>query len=303
MSRIGKERAYLMHVKEGVNRIWTDEMMPDFIKTKLAMILASQVKEPMPDEYNLIRPQHTVFTFFHFAGVPGLLDAMLDTKATCIAYETIVKDDTTYPILAPMSKIAGEEAITRGSQYIAKEPEDAIVTIIGSGTVGCAAADEATKQGYKNVIMLDTNLERLIKLSDNGYKTAYANVPNIEKFMSMSHLVIGAVYVNGKQAPKLITQELIETMPVGSCFVDVAIDQGGMTALSEPTTIDDPIIKHKHVNLMCVANMPGRVPEKASLALSDAVLPYVFDILDNIHNKELQRGLSVKNGLKIHKTL
>lgn len=265
--------------------------------------LIVKVKEPMPSEYKLIQSQHTVFTFFHFAGVPGLLDAMLDTKARCIAYETIFKDDQTHPILAPMSQIAGEEAIIQGSKYIDVSVSQAIVTIIGAGSVGVAAADQAIKDGYSRVILLDKSIERLIDLSDRGYTTAYANPNNIETFLSMSHLVIGAIYVNGKEAPKIITKQLIKTMPQGSCFIDVAIDQGGMTTISKPTTIVDPIIRYKHVNLMCVPNMPGRVPRKASLALSNALLPYVVDLLQNIENKELQRGLNVQNGIKVHATL
>ena len=271
--------------------------------------LIVKVKEPLPEEYDLIKKQHTVFTFFHFAGVPGLLDAMTKSGATCIAYETIQTDDGAFPILAPMSQIAGEEAITQGMKHVSISPENVKVTIIGAGNVGMAALNKAIELGVKKIIVMDNNLERLKHLSKDDIQVSYSSPENLQRALSISNLVVGAVYRNGLMAPKLITRHMLDGMPNDSVFVDVAIDQGGMTEESKPTTIDTPIIKYKDVKLYCVANMPGRVPENASIALSEAVTPFVeqMALLGTpnalLSNQVLNRGLNVKDGMTIHPSL
>lgn len=274
-----------------------------FEKTELVV----KVKEPLHLEYPLIKRHHTLFTFFHFAGVPGLLDAMVSTGATCVAYETVYTEHEAnkrvYPILAPMSKIAGEEAILRGVEFLdaSVDVHESTVSIIGAGTVGFAAAEKAVSMGFKHVVLLDTNADRLRELVRAGFETAAATPDNIAVYMTVSSIVVGAAYVTGKEAPKLVTRAMLDGMPSGSVFVDVSIDQGGMTEVSTPTTTSKPCISYNKTKVMCVANMPGRVPNKASLALENAVMPYVRDIALYGHmaydlTPELGKGVKILSG-------
>lgn len=267
--------------------------------------LIVKVKEPQTSEYSLINSQHTVFSFFHFQGVPGLFDEMCHAKATCIAYETMYDDTGYMPVLSPMSKIAGEEAVSQGSKFIKTPIKESIVTIIGAGVVGRAAADRALSMGFQKVILLDNNIEKLHTLNIAGYNTAFASPPNIQRSLILSHLIVGAIHSTGKKAPLLVTKQMLDKIEHANVFVDVSIDQGGMTEVSSPTTISDPTYVYKNTTMFCVPNIPGRVQQLASRELSNSIIDYVEQIVskgvsvackDNI---VLSRGLAISCGVPV----
>ncbi len=261
--------------------------------------LIVKVKEPQPSEFDLITSKHTLFTFFHFAGVPGLEDAMKEKQCTCICYETMQDENGNFPILAPMSIIAGQESINGGMKYLTRTPQQTIVTVIGAGSVGKAALERALELDFQKVIILDKNIDKVKELLAYAHNAAYASDDTIKRCLSISHLIIGAVYVRGQGAPKIITNELLDIMPDDAVFVDVAIDQGGMTEQSFPVTIQDPISYYKNVKLYCVPNLPARVPQVSSKALSDAVVPYAKLMAVNGFNYAIEMNEVLKSGLHV----
>jgi alanine dehydrogenase len=252
--------------------------------------LIVKVKEPQPSEYDLIKRDQVVFTFFHFAGVPGLEAAMKERGAICFAYETVKKSDGTLPILAPMSEVAGRLAVQEGMRFLSRNNggsgillsgvpgvEPANVVVIGGGIVGTNAAQLAAGLGAK-VFLLDNNIQRLRQLAQtmptNVY-TIFSTPSSIHDYLSIADLAVGAVLIPGKETPKIVSVDMLKDMKVGSVFVDVAIDQGGITPLSTPTSHDNPVFKVAGVTMYCVANMPGIVPYTSTQALANATLPYV----------------------------
>lgn len=271
-----------------------------------------KVKEPQEKEYNLFKKDQIIFTFFHFAGCLGLAEAMKETGSICLQYETIQKDDGSLPILIPMSEIAGRLSIQEGMKFLLKNNngrgillsgvagvEPANVVIIGAGTVGYNAAKIASGLGAK-VTVLDNNISRLRfienHLPSNIY-TLFSTEKTIKDQLINADLVIGGVLIPGKEAPKLVTSDMIMKMKKGSVFVDVAIDQGGMTEISRPTSHNHPIFKYGDVSMFCVPNMPGIVPYTSTNALSNATLPYISAIMDYnlsgavIKYPELKKGI------------
>lgn len=263
--------------------------------------LIVKVKEPQTSEYSFITSKHTVFSFFH--GVPGLLEAMCKVNATCIAYERMYDESGYMPILAPMSKIAGEEAVIQGSAYITNPIKESIVTIIGAGVVGCSAADIAILMGFEKVILLDNNIDRLHTMNIAGYNTAFASPPNIQRSIMLSHLTIGAIHTKGQKAPILITKDMLDKIDHKSVFVDVSIDQGGMTEVSKITSISEPTFIYNNTTMYCVPNIPGSVQHRASNELSDAIVEYVKQLalygvgIACQNNSVLANGLVVLNGV------
>ncbi len=252
-----------------------------------------KVKEPLKNEFSFIKENQVVFTFFHFAGIYGLEDEMGHAGAICIAYETVQKKDGYLPILAPMSEVAGRLAIQEGMRFLTKNNngkgmllsgipgvEPANVVIIGAGTVGTNAAQLAAGLGSQ-VYILDNNLEKLRQLSatmPKNVQTVYSTETTLAKCLRKADLVVGGVLIPGKAAPKLVSSEMLMNMTEGSVFVDVAIDQGGMTEVSKPTSHNDPVFKHGPVTMYCVANMPGIVPNTSTNGLTNATLPYVVSL-------------------------
>jgi alanine dehydrogenase len=267
------------------------------IFTKADLII--KVKEPQLSEYDLITSKHTIFTFFHFAGVPGLEQAMLEKQCTCICYETMQDQDGNFPILAPMSQIAGQEAVNGGKKYLLQSPQQTIVTVIGAGSVGKAALERATQLGFQKVIILDKNINKVRELLSYAYNAAYSSDDTLRRCLSISHLIIGSIYTRGEGAPKIITNELLDIIPSGAVFVDVAIDQGGMTEQSFPGTLQDPVSYYKQVKLYCVPNLPARVPQKASTALSNVVAPYAKLLALNGVDEAIKQNAILRSGLHI----
>lgn len=271
--------------------------------------LIVKVKEPQPSEFPLITNKHTIFTFFHFAGNPKLLERMIESGATCYAYETIsIYNDGIYyyPILAPMSKIAGEQALCEANKFISHNKTLHVmnipISIIGVGNVGTAAMNAAIKLGYKNIILIDKDYDKICKIqkeNSNIINVYEMNEANLEMIAKKSIIIIGSVYNHGEKASKVFTNELLELMPNDSILMDVAIDQGGVCVQSRPTTFDSPIIKYKQMNLYCVPNIPSCVPRKASKYLSNAIVEYV-DIIASGEAQQYSelaegKGLNVSN--------
>jgi alanine dehydrogenase len=276
-----------------------------------------KVKEPLAPEYRLIQENQIVFTYFHFAASKELTEAMIASKAICIAYETVEQEDKSLPLLTPMSEVAGRMAVQVGAYYLGKPlggkgkllggvpgVKPANVLILGGGVVGTQAAKMAAGLGA-NVTIMDTNLNRLRYLEDTlppnvdtQFSTSYA----IQEHLSHVDLLIGAVLLHGSKAPHLIKKEDLLKMEKGTVLVDVAVDQGGCIETCKPTTHENPIYELDGIVHYCVANMPGAVPQSSTLALTQATLPYV-QLLANKGweeacktNSSLSKGLSILKG-------
>lgn len=275
-----------------------------------------KVKEPQPSEYSLIRENQIVFTYFHFASSEELTNAMIDSKAICIAYETVQKADNSLPLLTPMSEIAGRMSIQEGAKYLEKNQggsgillggipgvKPAKVVILGGGVVGYNAAKMALGLGA-NVTIMDVNLQRLRYLSEilPNIQTIISTEHNIKNEIKDADLVIGAVLVTGKKAPFLIKKEMLKTMREGTVIVDVAVDQGGCIETTKPTTHENPTYVVDGVLHYCVANIPGAVPRTSTRGLTNATLPYILEIANKgfrtaiMENKELEKGVNIAKG-------
>ena len=281
-----------------------------------------KVKEPIESEYKLIKKGQLLFTYFHFASYEPLTHAMIASGATCLAYETVEKNDRSLPLLVPMSEVAGRMSIQQGAKYLEKPMggrgillggvpgvKPAEVLVLGGGIVGTQAAKMAAGLGA-DVTLMDISLPRLRQLDDllpANVKTVYSNEYNIREAIKTSDLIVGAVLIPGAKAPSLITRDMLNTMRPGTVMVDVAIDQGGCFETSKATTHQDPIYVVDNVIHYCVANMPGAVPYTSTLALTNATLPYALQLANKgwkkacADNKELELGLNVVDGKVVYK--
>lgn len=276
-----------------------------------------KVKEPLPSEYPLIQARHTLFTYFHFSSSIELTKAMIQSKATCIAYETVKKSDGSLPLLTPMSEVAGRLSIQQGAKYLEKAFGGkgkllggipgilpAKVMVVGGGVVGTQAAKMAAGLGAR-VYVFELNPQRVRYLQDifpANVVVLYANTEQIKQHLADTDLVIGAVLIPGAKAPKVITADMLKLMEEGSVLVDVAIDQGGCFETSRPTTHLDPVYKEQGIVHYCVANMPGAVPQTSTLGLTYNTLPYIeklatLGVEEALKSdKELLGGLNIQNG-------
>jgi alanine dehydrogenase len=281
-----------------------------------------KVKEPIEQEYNLIREDQLLFTYFHFASSENLTHAMISRKAVCLAYETVEKADRSLPLLVPMSEVAGRMSIQEGAHYLEKPLKGrgillggvpgvrpAHVLILGGGVVGTQAAKMAAGLGA-HVTIMDVSLARLRYLDDimpANVDTMMSNEYNIRELIKTSDLIIGAVLIPGAKAPHLITRDMLKTMRPGTVLVDVAVDQGGCIETCKPTTHENPTFIIDDVVHYCVANMPGAVPYTSTLALTNATLPYAIQLANKgwkkacKENRELLSGLNVVKGEVVYK--
>ncbi len=293
---------------------------PAEVYKKSDMII--KVKEPLKVEYELIRENQIIFTYFHFAASEELTKAMVDSKCVAIAYETVQEKSGQLPLLTPMSEVAGRMAIQDGARYLEKlhggkgillggvpGVEPAKVVILGGGIVGTNAAKMAAGLGAR-VSILDISLERLRYLDDVMPKnviTLMSNPANIRNEISLADLVVGAVLIPGAKAPNLITRDMLKLMKKGSVIVDVAVDQGGCVETIHPTTHEEPIYEIEGVIHYGVANMPGGVPMTSTKALTNATLPYVLKIANSDFpqiakvNEEIRKGINILNGKIVYK--
>ncbi len=254
-----------------------------------------KVKEPQPPEVALLEPRHTLFTYLHLAPDAELTRGLMDSGATCVAYETVEDTRGRLPLLAPMSEVAGKIA-TQAGAFMLEKPlggrgillggvpgvAAANVMVIGGGVVGMNAAFIAIGM-EATVYVYDRSIERLRELDiafGGRADTCYASTLDIEKRLPDVDLVIGAVLVHGAKAPYVIRREQLKLMKRGSVIVDVSIDQGGCFETSRPTTHSDPTYEVDGVTHYCVANMPGAVPITSTYALTNATLPYILHVAD-----------------------
>jgi alanine dehydrogenase len=292
------------------------------IFAKAEMII--KVKEPIEQEYKLIRKEQLVFTYFHFASYEPLAKAMVQSGATCLAYETVERNDGSLPLLIPMSEVAGRMAIQEGAKYLEKPlkgrgillggvpgVKPAKVIILGGGIVGSNSAKIAAGMGA-DVTILDVNLNRLRYLDDvmpKNVKTIVSNEYTIRELIVDADLIIGGVLIPGAKAPKLITRDMLKLMRPGTVLVDVAVDQGGCIETCKPTTHENPTFIIDDVVHYCVANMPGAVPYTSTLALTNATLPYAIRLANDgwkkacQNNTELRHGLNIINGEVVYKAV
>jgi alanine dehydrogenase len=273
-----------------------------------------KVKEPIEQEYKLIKKGQLVFTYFHFASYEPLAKAMIASGAVCLAYETVERVDGSLPLLIPMSEVAGRMSIQEGAKYLEKPlkgrgillggvpgVKPAKVLILGGGVVGTNAAKIAAGMGA-DVTIMDLNINRLRYLDDVMPKNVHTMVSNeytIREQIKESDLIIGGVLVPGAKAPKLITRDMLKTMRPGTVLVDVAVDQGGCIETCRPTTHEDPTFIIDDVVHYCVANMPGAVPYTSTLALTNATLPYAIKLANLGWKKACQESMELRNGLNV----
>jgi len=254
------------------------------------------VKEPQPQEVEMLRPDHLLFTYLHLAPNPELTKGLVESGATCVAYETVVDEHGRLPLLAPMSEVAGKIATQAGAFFLERPlggrgvllggvpgVAAATVMIIGGGVVGQNAAFIAIGM-EADVFVFDRNIDRLRELDvafGGRASTVYSSTLAVEEMLPRADLVIGAVLVHGARAPYVVKRDQLALMKNRAVLVDVSIDQGGCFETSRPTTHSDPVYEVDGVTHYCVANMPGAVPVTSTFALTNATLPYVLAIADN----------------------
>lgn len=277
--------------------------------------LIVKVKEPMPSEFKYLTSKHTLFTYLHLAGNKEQALDLMNTGVTGIAYETVTADDGSMPLLAPMSAIAGQLSIVVGSYHLLKpnngmgtligsfgNVKPRIVTVIGAGVAGTQAIEQAIVN--KAIVrIIDLSKERLDKLKsiygETNIEYIISSDESIEDALSDSDLVIGAVYVIGMEAPKVIKRSMLRSMKSGAVLVDISIDQGGCIESSRPTNHDNPTFIEEGIVHYCVTNMPGAVPLTATEALNQATLSYIHELADKGIDKALDQNIHLANGLNI----
>ena len=283
-----------------------------------------KVKEPIEPEYELVRKDQLIFTYFHFACEKELTDAMLKSGAVCLAYETVQLPNGSLPLLQPMSEVAGRMATLNGAYYLQKTKggkgklisgvpgvSPAKVLVLGGGVVGEAAAMMAAGLGA-DVTIADISLPRLRQLdieTPANVHTLYSSEHNIRQMLPTVDIVVGSVLVPGDKTPHLITKEMLKLMEPGTVLVDVAIDQGGCFETSRPTTHSDPVYIEDGIVHYCVANIPGAVPNTSTWALTNATLRYAIALADKGWQKAckddaaLAKGLNIVNGKVVFKAV
>lgn len=279
--------------------------------------LIVKVKEPQASEFPLLRKQQAIFTYFHFAADRKLTQAMIDSQATCLAYETLRDSQGRLPLLTPMSEVAGRMSIQEGAKYLEKPQmgrgillggvpgvPPAHITVLGGGVVGANAARIAA--GFRaDVNILDVNLDRMRYLDDvmpPNVNVIYSDRYNIREQLKLADLVIGSVLIPGAKAPYLVRKDDLKLMKPGSVIIDVAIDQGGCVETSKPTTHKNPTYIVDEVLHYCVTNMPGAVGRTSTFALCNVTLPWVVQLAQHgidkaiAQSRPLQESLNVRDG-------
>lgn len=274
-----------------------------------------KVKEPQESEYPYFKKDLILFTYLHLAAEESLTRALMDSGVVAIAYETVQKNDSSLPLLAPMSEIAGRMAVQQGAIFMEKTHggkgmlidgvpgvAPAHVVVIGAGIVGTGSIRRAIGLGCR-VTVIDIVVERLRYLNEvfmGRIETLYSNNYNIMEACKTADLVIGSVLVPGAKAPKLITEEIVKAMKPGTVIVDVAIDQGGsVETISHATTHADPVFVKHGVIHYAVANIPGAVPQTATLALTNVTLGYAIKLANKGWKQALKEDISLQKGANV----
>lgn len=274
-----------------------------------------KVKEPQAPERKMLRDGQVLFTYLHLAPDPEQTKDLIESGATCIAYETVTDDRGGLPLLAPMSEVAGRLAPQVGAWTLQEANGGrgvllggvpgvgpAKVVVIGGGVVGTHAAKIAAGMGA-DVTVLDRSLPRLRYLDDvfgHVFKNRYSSAAATQELIFDADMVIGAVLIPGAAAPKLVSRADLSGMKPGAAIVDVAIDQGGCFETSKATTHQDPIYEVDGVMHYCVANMPGAVARTSTIALTNATMPYLLSIADKGWKSACEEDEHLLNGLNVH---
>lgn len=274
-----------------------------------------KVKEPLPEEYNLLRENQILYTYLHLAPAPQLTKALMERKVAAIAYETIQPEDGSLPLLTPMSEVAGRMATQIGAHCLEKAyggkgillggvpgVPRARVTVLGGGVSGINAAKIAAGMGA-NVSILDVNAKRLEYIDHvfgGAVQTLFSNYENIEKSVRESDLLIGAVLLPGAKAPKLVSKELVSEMSPGSAIVDIAIDQGGCIETIKPTSHDNPTYTVDGVIHYAVPNMPGAVARTSTYALTNVTLKYALMLADIGFKEAISKDAALYKGVNVY---
>lgn len=274
-----------------------------------------KVKEPQKVECKMLRKGQVLFAYLHLAPDPEQAKLLMESGASCVAYESVTDANHGLPLLAPMSEVAGRLSVQQGAFCLEKirggngillggvpGVAPASVVVIGGGVVGLSAARIAMGMGAR-VTILDRSLPRLRQLDDlygGQLTTQYSTIENIEQALRKADLVIGAVLIPGAAAPKLVSRKMLKIMKPGAVMVDVAIDQGGCFETSRPTTHEDPVYIVDGIIHYCVTNMPGAVARTSTIALTNATLPFALALANKGLKKALTDDPHLRNGLNVH---
>lgn len=319
-SLVKKGHQVLVEINAGLGSGFADE---DYTKQGATIVATAaeawaaemvvKVKEPLAEEYGFLREDLLLFTYLHMAAAPELADAMVASKTTGVAYETVRDLDGQLPLLVPMSEVAGRMAVQIGAHFLTKQEGGSgvllggvpgvpkgKVTIIGGGVVGTHAARIALGLGAQ-VTILDISAKRLAVLEDvfgHQIQTLMSNPFNIEASVRDADVVIGAVLIPGAKAPKLVTDDMVKQMRPGSVIVDVAVDQGGVIETADRvTTHTEPVYEKHGVLHYAVANIPGAVARTSTIALTNVTLPYVESLADNGFHKAIALDEGLRQGV------
>jgi len=284
------------------------QLVPDAAAVYEASTMIVKVKEPIEQEYDLLQDEQLLFTYLHLAPLPGLTDVLLSKRISGVAYETITDSQGRLPLLSPMSEVAGRMSTLVGSFYLQRAmggrgtlvsgvpgvpPSD--VVIIGGGIVGLNAAKIALGLGAR-VTILDTSIDQM-RFLDNTFSgavtTLASNHHNLISSLARADVLVGAVLIPGRSAPKLVTRAMLAEMKPRAVIVDVSVDQGGCFETTRPTTHSDPVFEVDGIVHYCVANMPGAVPRTSTYALNNATMPHTLSLA----NKGLAGALREDDGL------
>jgi alanine dehydrogenase len=291
------------HLIAGADEVWAEAD------------LLLKVKEPIEPEYSRMREGQMLFTYLHLAASKPCTNALLASRTTSIAYETVQLSDGSLPLLAPMSEVAGRLSAQVGAYHLMRTQggrgvlmggvpgvAPAKVVVIGGGMAGDNAAAVAWGMGaHVTVFDLNINILRKIDAEYGGaIETRYSSRLELEDAVTQADLVIGAVLIPGAKAPKLVSNSTVAQMKPGAVLVDIAIDQGGCFEDSRPTTHDDPTFSVHDTVFYCVANMPGAVPRTSTFALTNATMPYVLKLADKGWHAACQADAALAKGLSTH---
>ena len=275
-----------------------------------------KIKEPLPQEFELIKENQIVFTYFHFASGEALTKVMMERKAICIAYETIETDDGETPLLTPMSEVSGRMASFIGAFYLSKAQggrgilpsgvsgvEPAHIVILGGGMVGRNAAKVAAGLGAKVTILdkITRKLRYLEEIMPENVSTLKSNLFNITQAVKDADILIACIYIVGAKTPKVVTKQMVKSMKPGSVIVCVDIDQGGSVETARPTSHSDPIYIEEGVVHYCVANIPAAFSRTSTFALTNETLSYALQIANKGWQKALKEDHVLKKGLNVCK--
>lgn len=286
------------------NEVWNCEMIV-------------KVKEPLPQEYGLIKENQKILAFLHLPNNPSLQRILIEKKATALAYESVERKDGTLPLLLPMSEVAGKLVVMQAATYLQKQfggngqllggvtgVETGQVVIIGAGVTGKSAARMALGFGAK-VTVLDTDLEKLRALNDlyhGQIQTISSNQYNIAKALRTADIVISAVLRRGEKSPMVITESMVKNMKPGSVIMDISVDQGAsVETIDRTTTYAEPFFEKYGVLHYAITNIPGATPYTSTYALANATLSYVVEIAESGMAEAMKRYPSLKKGVEIYR--